>query len=146
MVKKLMILFILLSFIGVSFGYNCTSNCTFIIEQTTQEVQTNFSGIYIMFTAVSLFLAVYFMAKDRETKAKYDKAPENILIISFCWFMFIVSSYMSLLYILETGHAGDNTAYTMTTLYTLLLVVIFIFLLVKHREIFIDKLKEWGFL
>jgi len=77
---------------------------------------------------------------------KVPKSIENILLISFCWFMFIVSSYMSLMFILETGELGDNTAYIMTTLYTFVLVVIFLTLLLKYRELFTDKLKEWGFL
>lgn len=115
-------------------------------------------AVMIMFTLISLFLALYFSHRDRENKARFEKAkhegmtfnvpknPENILLISFCWFMFIVSSYMSLIFVLSTGEMGNNVAYTMTTLYTLLLVIIFIYLLVKYREIFTDKLKEWGFL
>jgi tryptophan-rich sensory protein len=129
---------------------------------TVTLTMTNYVGggiaVMIMFTIISLVLAIYFSHMDRKAKERYNKhkhesmtlkvpkAPENILLISFCWFMFIISSYMSLLYILETGEAGGNTAYMMTTLYTLILVVIFIFLMVKYREIFTDKLQEWGFL
>lgn len=158
MIKKILLILTLVFLIDVTFAANCTSNCTYITNVTQQETQVNFSSIFVMFTIISLFLAVYFSYNDKKAKEKYEtashegmsfkvpQAPQNILLISFCWFMFIVSSYISLLYILETGYSGGNAAYILTTLYTLILTVIFIYLLVKYKDVFVDKIKEWGFL
>jgi len=129
-----------------------------IITYTSNGFVGGGIAVFIMFTFISLFLAIYFTYLDRKTKEKYEtashegmsfkvsNAPQNILIISFSWFMFMVSSYMSLQFIMETGELGINTAYMMTTLYTLILVVILIYIMIKYREIIVDKFKEWGFL
>ena len=129
-----------------------------IITYTSTSFIGGGVAVMIMFTLISLFLALYFKHMDNKQKEKYEmykyqgigitvpKEPQNILLISFCWFMFVVSSYMSLFFVLNTGEEGGDVIYYMTTLYVLLLTVIFIYLLVKYREIFTDKLKEWGFL
>lgn len=138
MLKKVSFL-ILFIFFSINFSYalndTCLSNCSTYLTINQTQAPLNFSNIFIMFTLISLFLGVYI---------KLDN-PANILIKIISWFFFFICSWLTLVYVLEVGGIGTQTVFILMGLYSLILLVLIIYTILRYYDNILTMFKKSGF-